>query len=194
MSANDAPCTFCQWQIPAPAGGEVRRLRFRSKRLPHYATCTSPDWGAHAASWTVKRRRGRAAFSRNLSRSLKDFLLDASLILHRAEHLLNAYYWAGCGRQGRREMRNCGRTHSKCQTRAQKVIVVCCKHRLWIRVRAHFVSQPQHRKPGVWIAVIRGSFFRDALLVNRYFTSSWSPSRTFWDRDPFGEGCWRQES
>lgn len=31
------------------------------------------------------------------------------------------------------------------------------------------------------------------LAVFFCFTSSWSPSRTVWDRDPFGEGSWTQE-
>lgn len=138
---------------------------------------------------------GEDAFSSNLSRSLKDFLVDASLILHRVEHLLNAHYWAGCGRQGRGRWRTAAARVQNVKPRAQKVIVMCCKHRLCIRVRAHFISQQQHRKPGFFESLsFEDLFFCDALLVNRYFTSSWSPSRTFWDRDPFGEGCWRQES
>lgn len=159
MSANDAPHTFCQWHIPAPADQEAGRLRFRSKQLPHYATCTSPDRGAHAASSTVKRRRGRPAFSSDMSRSLKDFLVDASLILHRIEHLLNAHYWAGCGRRGGGDE----------ELRAARVQNVKPEHRRWLWCVANIASEYMYELTlflngnivnlAFWIAFIRGSFF-----------------------------------
>lgn len=62
--------------------------------LHHYATRTSPDRGAHAASRAVKRRRGASLDSRR-SRSRADFLLRRFINFTRAEHLLKA----ACERQ-----------------------------------------------------------------------------------------------
>lgn len=162
MSANDAPRTFCQWHIPAPAGQEDRRLRFRSKQLPHYATCTSPDGGAHAASWTVKQRRGRPAFSSDSSRSLKDFLVDASLILHKAEHLLNAHYWAGCGRQRR----------GIWGTAAARIQNVKPEHRRWLWCVANIPSEYVYV-----LTLFLNSNIVNLAVLNRFHSRIFFPTR-----------------
>lgn len=135
-------------------------------------------------------------FSSNSSRNTTDFLLEARWLCMRrtsSKRLLFSNQREVWGVQLRAALLI---QSEPCQTRTQGDSVLL-RSPLYNALVVSFYYETQTPAWTWLLPAFTGVFFgRQAVHKPHFepcFTSSWSPSRTFWDRDPFGEGSWTQE-
>ena len=75
--------------------------------------------------------------------------------------------------------------------------LLCCKKHRFVSVSSVFLVKDTSASVNIASASFSRDWFGDKPCrkapFKPCFTSSWSPSRTVLDRDPFGLGCWTQE-